>query len=136
AVRVGQTPYGHGLIASRRFAAGEVIAEIRGKVINDPDYGSDYCIDLGPGEVLEPAAPMRFINHSCEPNCELTGRTTWDDERGALHHVTWLAAPRAIVVGEQLTIDYAWPFTAAIPCLCGSPTCRGWIVAEDQLPRL
>ncbi len=136
AVRVGQTPYGRGVFARRRFASGDVIAEIRGQVIDDPDYGSDYCIDLGTGEVLEPDAPLRFLNHSCQPNCEVTGRTTWDDEKGALQHATWLKALTAIVVGEQLTIDYAWPSTAAIPCLCGSPGCRGWIVDPEQLEEL
>jgi len=29
-----------------------------------------YCMDIGNGRVLEPHAPFRYVNHSCEPNCE------------------------------------------------------------------
>jgi SET domain-containing protein len=136
AVSVGPTPCGQGVFAQRRFAAQETIAEIHGQVISDPDYGSDYCIDLGGGEVLEPAAPFCYLNHSCRPNCELTGRARWDEESGALRHNTWLAALTDIAPGDELTIDYAWPAASAIPCLCGSAHCRGWIVAEDQLHSL
>ncbi len=34
--------------------------------------------------------------------------------------------------GDQLTIDYAWPAGWAIPCRCGEPACRGWVVAESE----
>jgi len=37
-----------------------------------------------------------------------------------------------IAPGEQLTIDYAWPAWAAVPCACGAPECRGWIVAKEN----
>jgi uncharacterized protein len=136
AVYVGATPYGRGVFAQRRFAAGETVAEIHGEVISDPDYGSDYCIDLGGGGVLEPSAPFCFLNHGCQPNCELTGRTTWDDHVAVLRHKTWLMALADIAPGDEMTIDYAWPATSAIPCLCGGPQCRGWIVAPDQLSQV
>lgn len=133
AIGVEQTDYGLGVFARRVFSAGQTISEIKGEVIADTDYGSDYCIDLGGGEVLEPAAPFRYLNHSCQPNCEIVGRTTWDDAAGALRHVTWVRSLGIIAPGEQLTIDYAWPASCAIPCMCGSENCRGWIVAEDQV---
>jgi hypothetical protein len=44
---------------------------VSGWVISDPNYGSDYCIDAGDGKVLEPAAPFCYLNHACEPNCQL-----------------------------------------------------------------
>jgi hypothetical protein len=66
-------------------------------------------------------------------NCELTGRTWWDENGGALRHDTWLTALNDISRGDELTIDYAWPATSAIPYLYGSAQCRGWIVARDQL---
>jgi SET domain-containing protein len=86
--------------------------------------------------VLEPEAPFCYLNHSCRPNCELTGRTTWDDEAAAIRHQTWLMALAEIAPGDELTIDYAWPATSAIPCLCGNSDCRGWIVASDQLDKV
>jgi SET domain-containing protein len=133
AVRVGAASCGRGVFAQRRFAPEETIAEIQGEVICDPDYGSDYCIDLGGSGVLEPAAPFCYLNHSCRPNCELTGQTTWDDAAAEIRHNTWLMALAEIAPGDELTIDYAWPAASAIPCLCGSANCRGWIVSEEQL---
>jgi SET domain-containing protein len=41
-----------------------------------------------------------------------------------------------IAIGQELTIDYNWPAVFAIPCACGSPACRGWIVTPKDLPRV
>lgn len=68
-VRVGRTPYGLGLFAFAFIPAGTRIAQVLGKVIHNPDYSSDYCIDVGNDSVLEPATPFCYLNHSCEPNC-------------------------------------------------------------------
>src|SRR5205807_270275 len=70
---------------------------------------------------LVPPSPMKYLNHSCEPNCGLLIR------RG----VEWLEihALRDIVAGEELTLDYETfeeEFEAMTgPCLCQSPNCRG-----------
>ena len=70
-VRVGKTPYGLGVFAFAFIPKGTPIARVSGYVIHDPNYGSDYCIDAGNGKVLEPTAPFCYLNHSCEPNCQL-----------------------------------------------------------------
>lgn len=127
-LRVGRAKFGHGVFATRAFNRERVIATVSGEIVDDPDYTSDYCIDLGGTLSLEPAAPYRFLNHSCEPNCELS-LLEWDD--GACDVL--LEARRPIAEGEELTIDYAWPSDWAIPCGCGSPACRGWIVCPDEL---
>ena len=66
----------------------------------------------------------RFINHSCDPNCEsdvIDGRV-------------YIQAIRDIEPGEELTYDYALepedellPASGELPykCRCGSPACRG-----------
>lgn len=136
AVRVGPASCGQGVFARRSFQAKETIAQVRGQVIADDDYWSPYCIDLGLGEVLEPAAPFRFLNHSCRPNCTLIGASDWDEDSGLRRHSTRLQALTAIEPGDELTIDYAWPPCCAIPCLCGSENCRGWIVDQRQLELL
>ncbi len=136
AVRLGETPYGWGVFARRRYRPADTVADIEGHVVDDPEYWSAYCIDLGGGRVLEPNAPIRFINHSCQPNCELVDFARWDDQTGELHYATRLKTLVAVEAGEQLTIDYAWPASCAIPCLCGSPNCRGWIVAPHELAKL
>jgi uncharacterized protein len=74
--------------------------QITGQVIDDPSYSSRYCIDLGEGRSLEPDPPGAFLNHSCDPNCELVNA---DDDDGRIE----LRATRDIAAGEELTIDYA-----------------------------
>jgi SET domain-containing protein len=70
----------------------------------------------------------RFINHSCEPNCEsriVRGRV-------------WLYALRAIQAGEELTYDYGYSLedAEANPCRCGAPSCVGYIVAAEHVDAL
>ena len=132
-VRVSSSPYGLGVYSVRPFAADELIGPIRGTVMDDPAYESDYCMELGAHLALEPEPPFRFVNHSCRPNCELLEIEPDEDDHGTGVGELWLEALCDIPVGEQLTIDYAWPASAAIPCHCGCPDCRQWIVAEDEL---
>ena len=70
-VRVGKTSYGFGVFAFAFIPKGTPIARVSGHVIHDPDYSSDYCIDAGEGKVLEPEPPFCYLNHACEPNCQL-----------------------------------------------------------------
>lgn len=133
AVRVGRTPLGLGVFARRRFRAQQVVGVIRGQVFDDPDYSSAYCMELAGGRTLEPAAPFRYLNHSCRPNCELF---FYEAEDAAPQDRLWLQALTAIEPGDELTIDYAWSADAAIPCACGASDCRGWIVAPEELPLL
>ena len=109
------------------------VGRVTGKVIQNSDYGSEYCIDLSNGTALEPAAPFKYLNHSCEPNCELVlWRVPWDTGEVTLE--VWLHTLRRVRADEELTIDYAWPATAAIPCQCNSANCREWVVAAEELP--
>jgi hypothetical protein len=72
--------------------------------------------------------PARWINHSCEPNCE-----TIDDEG----HM-WVAALRDIQPGEELTFNYNYDLEdyKAHPCRCGSGKCVGYMVAEEYFDHL
>lgn len=132
-VRVGRTSVGKGIFSRRRYPESAVIGEIKGEVIDDPDYGSEHCFDIGDGQVLEPHAPFRFVNHCCQPNCEFD-YTKVESTAGApkRKHI-YLLALRQIKPGEELTIDYNWSIAAAIPCRCQAASCRGWIVEESQL---
>jgi len=136
-VRVGRVSYGRGVFASRKFSKGELLGVILGDVIDDEDYSSDYCMDLGGTLSLEPGPPFRYLNHCCEPNAQLflvPPERPEDD----LVPVMIVEARRTIRPGDEITIDYAWPSEHAIPCQCQSDNCRGWIVAReevDQIPR-
>ncbi|MHC4400890.1 MAG: SET domain-containing protein [Planctomycetota bacterium] len=134
-IRVGTSPLGLGVFATKQFHPGEAVGCLAGRTIEDPAYESDYCIDLSNGLSLEPGGPFRFLNHSCHPNCELV-RFEEDEQRRPCPPEIWVEARRRIESGNQLTIDYGWPANWAIPCLCGSRKCRGWIVAQDEAHRL
>jgi len=67
--------------------------------------------------------PARFLNHSCEPNCEarfIDGRI-------------WLAAIRDVRAGEELTFNYSYDLEdyREHPCRCEARTCVGYMVAEE-----
>ena len=72
----------------------------------------------------------RFINHSCDPNCD----AVIEDEK------IWIETIRDVQPGEELAYDYAYELeerhTPAAkrryPCTCGSPRCRGTILAKKR----
>jgi hypothetical protein len=134
AVDVRPSVVGQGVFATRAFEPGELVGMVTGELIDNEVFeGSDYAMDMGETHVLEPVAPFRFLNHSCQPNCEL-----WvleHDDGGPME--LSLEALTSIQAGDELTIDYAWEAEdETLQCLCGSPNCRGWIVAEHELPAL
>lgn len=71
----------------------------------------------------------RLINHSCEPNCEAY---TEDDERIVIY------SKRDIKKGEELSFDYGFDLECYEdhPCLCGKPSCKGYIVSQEQWDEL
>lgn len=83
-------------------------------VIND-HYDLDGSVDWN---------LARWINHSCDPNCEAL------DEGGRI----WITACRDIKPGEELTFNYNYDLEeyADHPCCCGSENCVGYIVAEEH----
>ena len=133
-VCVNESGTGQGVFATRRFRADETIGWVEGTVVDDPDYGSEYCIGINEYLALEPAAPFRYLNHSCQPNCVLM----LESPKGKVSAESEIRVEtlREIPAGEQLTIDYAWPAEMAVPCSCGSPNCRGWIVDAEQVGRV
>ncbi|MCC6930391.1 MAG: SET domain-containing protein-lysine N-methyltransferase [Gemmatimonadaceae bacterium] len=72
----------------------------------------------------------RWINHSCDPNCD----AVIDDGR------IWIETIRDIVTGEELAYDYAYILeerhTSAakkrFPCHCGADNCRGTILGKKR----
>lgn len=135
-VRVGRVTFGRGVFALKSIEKGIHLGTVTGRVIDDPNYATSYCIDLGGTLSLEPRAPFRYLNHSCTPNCRLV-LTECEYEDGtsapAEVHVETIAD---IDEGGELTIDYAWSAEGAIPCLCGSHACRGWVVDQDELSKV
>lgn len=131
-ISIRKTPVGKGVFAARQYRKSQVIGQMTGEIITNDNYDPDYVVDLGKVGVLEPAAPFRFLNHSCEPNAALI---EYDPEPGEAPTM-WVETLRTIREGDQVTIDYGWPADSAIRCLCGAAKCRGWVVAESELPKV
>ena len=72
----------------------------------------------------------RFINHSCDPNCD----AVIEDGR------IWIETIRDVAPGEELAYDYAYELEERhspaakrrYPCHCGAATCRGTILAKKR----
>ncbi len=78
----------------------------------------DHDLYLVSDEVPEPGY---MINHSCEPNCGLSGTTL-------------LVARTDIGVGEEITFDYAMCDASdydEFECSCGQPSCRQVVTGSD-----
>ncbi len=132
-VTIAPADYGMGLFAAKNFSTNEQVGWMEGFIIQDSGYSSDYCVDLGDDYCLEPDCSFRYLNHSCEPNCELYLIEETEELGPRLRPRVSVETLREISVGEQLTIDYGWPAEQAIPCGCGARHCRGWVVSVDQL---
>ena len=136
--------HGKGVFALQPIAEGETIIEYVGEVISwaeaqarhphdpkDPNHtfyfhiDEDHVIDAKVG-----GNSSRWINHACDPNCEA------DEVDGRV----FIKALRNIAAGEELNYDYGLiidePYTkqlkAEYPCWCGSPNCRGTLLAPKS----
>lgn len=136
-VCVEETEKGNGVFARRAYAKSELVGRITGNVYECGDDTSEYTFEFEENLVLDPDPPFRFLNHSCDANCEfeLWEEAEYDAEGQPVKSI-YLFACRDIEAGEELTIEYNWAAEHAIPCLCGSANCVGWIVCEEELDKV
>ena len=91
-----------------------------------PEQEWPYTFQVGYDRYVLPRRNSmgRYINHSCEPNCVVSGRS--------------IIAERGISAGEELTFDYSsdvdWP-GFRMDCACGSSKCRNVVRAYRFLPK-
>ncbi|UZG44767.1 SET domain-containing protein [Caldimonas thermodepolymerans] len=136
--------HGKGVFAVAPITAGETIIEYKGEVItwdealrrhpHDPDdphhtfyfhIDDQHVIDAKYG-----GNAARWINHACDPNCEA------DEVDGRV----FIKALRDIQPGEELFYDYGLiideRYTPKLKkqyaCRCGSPKCRGTMLAPKR----
>ncbi len=133
-ILVKETHVGKGIFAVRNYPAHAVIGQITGNVFEDPNYGTAYSFEIDEVKQLEPEAPFRYVNHSCDPNCEFERFDQSID--GLPGQRLYLIALEDIEAGEELTIDYHWPADAAIRCECHSENCRGWVVCLSEIDKI
>lgn len=137
---------GKGAFATRRIKKGERIIEYLGECIDadecDVRYPDDemgrhhtFLFSIGDGSRVLDAGPLewpaKYVNHSCDPNCEAIEE---EDGRVFVH------ALKTLEKGQELLYDYAYERTPEhtaedeilYKCLCGSPKCRGSILAPPK----
>jgi len=136
--------HGKGVFALQAIAAGATIIEYTGEVISwkealrrhphDPkDPNHTFYFHIDDGHVIDAkhgGNASRWINHSCDPNCEA------DEEDGRV----FIKALRDLSPGEELFYDYGLViderYTAKLKkeyaCRCGSAACRGTMLAPKR----
>ncbi|XP_019072296.1 histone-lysine N-methyltransferase ASHH1 isoform X3 [Vitis vinifera] len=134
---------GWGLLANEDIKAGRFIIEYCGEVISWNEarerslaYASQgindaYIISLNARECIDATksgSQARFINHSCEPNCETRKWSVLGEVRIGIF------AMRDISIGTELTYDYnfQWYGGAKVHCLCGATSCCGFLGAKSR----
>ena len=135
---------GLGAFATQRIPSGTTIIEYAGLRLTPAEMEERYPDDSYEGHhtflfaiddtvVIDASVEgneARFINHSCDPNCD----AVIEEER------IWIEAIRDIEPGEELAYDYAYELkerhTAAAkrryPCNCGARTCRGTLLIRKR----
>lgn len=89
---------------------------------------SDYLFQLNSKTFIDGKNTARYINHSCDPNCEV------HISRGEI----WIKATRDIKKGEELLYSYSYDLEESkdYPCACGAKRCAGYILDEHYWPAL
>jgi SET domain-containing protein len=121
---------GSGSFVVSKISKGEMVASFGGNVIHQNELAK-YSADrvsrslqlnkdtyLLSGNVSEPGD---MINHSCEPNCGITGTSS-------------VQAIRDIEIEEELTFDYAMSDSSQYDqfiCACGKEGCRKKVTGMD-----
>ena len=136
--------HGRGVYAVAPLAAGEVLIEYTGERISwdeamdrhphDPSNPNHtFYFHIEDGRVIDAlygGNSSRWINHSCEPNCEA------DEVNGRV----FIKALRDIFPGEELFYDYGLviderytpKLKKEFACHCGSPHCRGTMLSPKR----
>ena len=136
--------HGKGVFAVAPLAGGDAVIEYVGEVItwrealrrhphdpSDPDHTFYFHID--DKHVIDAkhgGNSARWINHACEPNCEA------DEVDGRV----FIKALRDIAPGEELFYDYGLvidqrytpKLKKQFECRCGTPGCRGTMLAPKR----
>ncbi|XP_042275873.1 histone-lysine N-methyltransferase, H3 lysine-36 specific isoform X1 [Thunnus maccoyii] len=129
---------GWGLRAVSDIKKGAFVSEYVGEVIDEEecrarikhaqenDICNFYMLTLDKDRIID-AGPKgnqaRFMNHSCNPNCETQKWTVNGDTRVGLF------ALQDIAKGEELTFNYNLEClgNGKTACKCGAPNCSGFL---------
>ena len=117
---------GQGAFAAEAVPARRKIGEIRGEAISVDEARIRatrseriMIVELSPRRAIDftrSADPMRYTNHSCDPNARL------DIRNGRVEFY----ALRDIALDEEITVDYGETHhEGRLRCRCGATNCAG-----------
>ncbi len=146
--------HGSGVFAARDLPVGHTVIEYRGLVITHDEAdrlheggvesGHTFLFTLNDDYIIDAnrqGNSARFINHSCDPNCEATIVESKDGDRA--RDRIFIETLRPIDKGEELTYDYGIKLevrhTARLKqvwaCRCGSPLCTGTMLKAKKVKK-
>ena len=119
---------GFGAFATEPIPPHRKIGEIRGESISIAEarrraagLARIMIVEVSARKAIDAsksADPMRFTNHSCQPNARLQIR----DGRIEFYSL------RAIPPGDEITVNYGETHhEGTLACRCGAPGCGGWL---------
>ena len=126
-----------GLIATKNIKKNTRIVEYKGRLISKHETESNdkfdnnkhiYLFNINKRYDLDgnyKYNTARLINHSCNPNSEVTGKGV----------KLWISSIKDIKKGEELSYDYGFGFDKHYKdfiCKCKSKNCCGYIVREGS----
>uniref|UniRef100_A0A670YUV8 ASH1 like histone lysine methyltransferase n=1 Tax=Pseudonaja textilis TaxID=8673 RepID=A0A670YUV8_PSETE len=134
---------GWGIRTKESLKAGQFIIEYLGEVVSEQEFrnrmieqyhnhSDHYCLNLDSGMVIDSyrmGNEARFINHSCNPNCEMQKWSVNGVYRIGLY------ALKDMPAGTELTYDYnfhSFNMEKQQLCKCGFEKCRGIIGGKSQ----
>ncbi|XP_070622489.1 LOW QUALITY PROTEIN: histone-lysine N-methyltransferase ASH1L [Erythrolamprus reginae] len=134
---------GWGIRTKESLKAGQFIIEYLGEVVSEQEFrnrmieqyhnhSDHYCLNLDSGMVIDSyrmGNEARFINHSCNPNCEMQKWSVNGVYRIGLY------ALKDMPAGTELTYDYnfhSFNVEKQQLCKCGFEKCRGIIGGKSQ----
>ncbi|HME56316.1 MAG TPA: SET domain-containing protein-lysine N-methyltransferase [Candidatus Lokiarchaeia archaeon] len=134
--KVKKIAYGKSLVAAKDLPKGTIVEKFDGIIIKYkpgdmnptppevPESEVCYFYIVDWETVVIPKTNARYINHSCEPNCDINSNRE-------------VYTLRPVKRGEELTFGYnmvekgsdpgPWDPRWNFKCLCGSPICQGTI---------
>ena len=107
---------GYGVVATRAFAANELLAEVDGVAWREGENVDDkYSLWVDEGLYFDMVDQTRWINHSCDPNADVL----------VVGPTMLIVALREIAAGEEITVDYLNSFELDHSiCKCRATSCR------------
>uniref|UniRef100_A0A1A8ABR2 [histone H3]-lysine(36) N-trimethyltransferase n=1 Tax=Nothobranchius furzeri TaxID=105023 RepID=A0A1A8ABR2_NOTFU len=135
---------GWGLRAAKDLPPNTFVLEYCGEVLDHKEFKTRvkeyarnknihyYFMALKNNEIIDATLKgncSRFMNHSCEPNCE-TQKWTVNGQLRVGFFTT-----KTVTAGNELTFDYQFQRYGkeAQKCFCGAPSCRGFLGGENRV---